>query len=138
MDYKLCARVLAGRLLKVIHQVVASDQTCGVPGRLIGENVALLRDVATFASETDTLLALLSLDQEKAFDHIDLDWGFLLAVLCRMGFGPSFVNWVKLLHTDFIVPSLLMVILLIVSFLREECCRVAHFLLYSTSSPWSF
>ena len=53
-DYKLCARVLAGRLLKVFHQVVASDQRCGVPGRFIGENVALLRDVATFASETDT------------------------------------------------------------------------------------
>jgi len=36
VDYKLCARVLAGRLLKVIHQVVAPDQTCGVPGRFIG------------------------------------------------------------------------------------------------------
>lgn len=60
VDYKLCARVLAGRLLKVIHQVVAPDQTCGVPGRFIGENVALLRDVASFASETDTPLAILS------------------------------------------------------------------------------
>ena len=98
VDYKLCARVLAGRLLKVIHQVVAPDQTCGVPGRFIGENVALLRDVATYASETDTPLAILSLDQEKAFDRVD--WGFLLAVLHRMGFGPSFIAWVKLLYTD--------------------------------------
>ena len=40
VDYKLAARVLAGRLLKVIHLVVADDQTCGVPGRYIGENVA--------------------------------------------------------------------------------------------------
>ena len=40
VDYKLCARVLAGRLLKVIATVVAPDQTCGVPGRYIGENVA--------------------------------------------------------------------------------------------------
>ena len=37
VDYKLCARVLAGRLLKVIATVVAPDQTCGVPGRYIGE-----------------------------------------------------------------------------------------------------
>lgn len=98
VDYKLCARVLAGRLLKVIDQVVAPDQTCGVPGRFIGENVALLRDVTAFASETDTPLAILSLDQEKAFDRVD--WAFLLAVLRRMGFGPSFISWVKLLYTD--------------------------------------
>ena len=32
IDYKLCARVLAGRLLKVIHLVVHRDQSCGVPG----------------------------------------------------------------------------------------------------------
>ena len=32
VDYKLAARVLARRLLKVIHLVVADDQTCGVPG----------------------------------------------------------------------------------------------------------
>lgn len=35
VDYKLCARPLAGRLLKVIHHVVAPDQTCGVPHRFI-------------------------------------------------------------------------------------------------------
>ena len=98
VDYKLCARVLAGRLLKVIHAVVAPDQTCGVPGRFIGENVALLRDVAHYASESNIPLAILSLDQEKAFDRVD--WDFLLAVLRRMGFGPSFVSWVKLLYTN--------------------------------------
>ena len=98
VDYKLCARVLAGRLLKVIHQIVAPDQTCGVPGRFIGENVTLLRDISTYASETNTPLAILSLDQEKAFDRVD--WSFLLAVLSHMGFGPSFIRWVRLLYTD--------------------------------------
>ena len=46
VDYKLAAPVIAGRLLKVIHLVVDKGQTCGVAGRFIGENVALLRDVA--------------------------------------------------------------------------------------------
>ena len=32
VDYKLCVRALAGRLLKVIHHDVGSDQTCSVPG----------------------------------------------------------------------------------------------------------
>ena len=47
MDYKLAARVIAGRLLKVIHLFVDKDQTCCVPGRFIGEHVAFLRVSST-------------------------------------------------------------------------------------------
>ena len=96
VDYKLASRVIAGRLLKVIHLVVDKDQTCGVPGRFIGENVALLRDVADYATSSGTPIAILSLDQEKAFDRVD--WGFMRATLSAMGFGPSFISWVNLFY----------------------------------------
>ena len=43
VDYKIASRAIAGRLLKVLSTVVDKDQTCGVPGRFIGENVAFLR-----------------------------------------------------------------------------------------------
>lgn len=98
VDYKLAARVVAGRLLKVIHLIVAKDQTCGVPGRFIGENVSIIRDVVSFASRTGVPLAILSLDQEKAFDHVD--WGFMRATLGRMGFKYSFLRWVSLFYTQ--------------------------------------
>ena len=39
-DYKLCARVLAGRLFHVLQSIIGLDQTCGVPGPLIGDSVA--------------------------------------------------------------------------------------------------
>ena len=97
-DYKLCARVLAGRLLKVIATVVAPGQTCGVPGCYIGENIAFLRDVLELANEYNLPVALLSLDQEKAFDRVD--WPFLFTTLAKMGFGDSFIRWVRLLYTD--------------------------------------
>ena len=99
VDYKLCARTLAGRLLRVIHNAVEKDQTCGAPGRYIGENVSLLRDLVDYTSETDTPAAILSLDQEKAFDRVD--WNFMFNTLSRIGFGPSFIRWVRLLYTDF-------------------------------------
>ena len=96
VDYKLAARAIAGRLLKVIHLVVARDQTCGVPGRFIGENVAFLRDVVDFATFSNSPVALLSLDQEKAFDRVE--WSFMRDTLLAMGFGPSFVSWVDLFY----------------------------------------
>ena len=97
-DFKLCARVLNGLPLKVIATVVAPDQTCGVPGRYIGENVAFLRDVVELANEYNLPVALRSLDQEKAFDRVD--WPYLFATLAKMGFGDSFIPWVRLLYTD--------------------------------------
>ena len=62
VDYKLAASVIAGRLLKVINLVVEKDQTCGVPARYIGENVALSRDVVYYSTSCDTPVTILSLD----------------------------------------------------------------------------
>ena len=67
-DYKLAPRVLESRLLKVIHVVVSNDETCEVPGRFIGENAALLRHIVDYATFSNVPAAVLSLDQEKAFD----------------------------------------------------------------------
>ena len=75
--YKLAVRVIAGRLLKVIHVVVDKDQTCGFPGIFIGENIAFIRDAVEFASSSST--PILSLDQEKAFHRVD--WSFMRSTL---------------------------------------------------------
>ena len=78
VDYKITSRAIAGRLLKILHVVVDKDQTCGVPGRFIGENVAYLRDIVDYASLTD--------------------WGFMSDTLTTMGFGPSFIGWIDLFY----------------------------------------
>ena len=69
-----------------------------MPGRYIGQNVAFLRNVVELASEYNLPVALISLDQEKAFDRVD--WPFLFATLAKMGFGDNFIRWVRLLYTD--------------------------------------
>ena len=93
VNYKITSRSIAASLLKVIHLVVDKDQCCGVPGRFIGENVAFLCNVVDFCSAP---AALLSLDQEKAFDRVDCT--FLRSTLFAMGFGQSFVGWVNLFY----------------------------------------
>ena len=80
----------------MIHLVVNKDQTCGVAGRYIGENVSLVRDVVQYTMSTGFPAAILSLDQEKAFDRVD--WGFMKATLSATGFGPAFIAWVSLFY----------------------------------------
>lgn len=98
MDYKIASRVIAGRLLKAFHSFVHTDQTWGVPGRFFGENMAFLHDVVAYATETDSPVAVLSMDQEKTFNRVDLH--FMRSVLLSMGFGSSFVQWVNLFYTE--------------------------------------
>ena len=98
VDYKIASRSISARLLKVLHSLVAKDQSCCVPGRFIGENVAFIRDVVDYCSLISTPAALISLDQEKAFGRVD--WSFLRSVLISMGFGPSFVKWVDLFYCN--------------------------------------
>ncbi|GAA6080862.1 uncharacterized protein LOC115161469, partial [Tachysurus ichikawai] len=95
-DYKILAKVLVLRLREVMAQVVHPDQACGVPGRMCGMNLALVRDTLAWAEQRRVPLALLSLDQEKAFDRVSHT--FLFTLLERMGFGPGFVAMVRLLY----------------------------------------
>lgn len=97
-DYKIASRTIAPRLHKVIHLIVNKDQTCGVPGRFIGENVAFLRDVVDFCISSGVPAALFSLDQEKALDRVD--WSFLRSTLYALGFGQSFVGSVDLFYNN--------------------------------------
>ena len=96
-DYKILARILAGRLSKVLQLLIHPDQSCGVQGRYIGENIVLLNSIFQYSREASVPGALLSLDQEKAFDRVD--HGFLFRIMSHVGFGSSFISWVKLLYS---------------------------------------
>ena len=97
-DYKICTKVLANRLKKVLSVILSEDQTCGVPGRSIYENLFLLRDTLDYIKHKQLSAALISLDQKKAFDRVN--HSFLQRVLSRFSFGPSFRQWVTIVYTD--------------------------------------
>ena len=95
-DYKIFAKLLAGRLKQCIGCVVDKDQSYCVPGRSIYDNINLIRDVIFYANVENIPLAILNLDQKKAFDNVD--HGYLFNIMKSMGFGDRFISYIQSLY----------------------------------------
>ena len=96
VDYKIISRSLAKRISSVIDKLVSTDQTCCVPERDITENVITMNNIIDYVNENDSDGYLLKIDQFKAFDSVNHD--YLFSCIKRMGFGPYFLNWIKILY----------------------------------------
>ena len=79
-----------------MNSIVHQDQTCGVVGHTIFSNLHLVCDTLDFIDKTNEPAILLTLDQEKAFDLVDHE--FMLRVLRKFGFSPSFCKWVEIFY----------------------------------------
>ena len=100
VDYKIAAKAIANRLLQVLQFLIHTDQSCSVPGRNPIHNVRLLKDIVSDINRRGIGVAILSLDQEKAFDRVE--WPYLHRVLERMNFGTSFRQWVALFYSSIV------------------------------------
>ena len=96
VDYKIAAKALANRLLLVLPSLIHTNQSCGIPGRNPSENCRLLKDIVLDANTQGIGGAVLSLDQEKAFDRVE--WAYLQRVLRTMNFGDGYCDRVALLY----------------------------------------
>ncbi|CAM2118323.1 unnamed protein product [Caretta caretta] len=97
-DYKIVAKAISLRLGSVLADVIHSDQTYTVPDRSIFDNLFQVQDLLELGRRDSLSFALLSLDQEKAFDRVD--HGYLLSTLQAFGFGPQFVGFPRVLYAS--------------------------------------
>jgi len=97
VDYKILSKVLSKRLASVLSECIHVDQTCSVPGRSIADNLHLVRNIVDYCNAKNIPAAVVSFDQEKAFDRVSHD--YLIQILQTYGFGESFIRWVTLLYT---------------------------------------
>ncbi|CAM2100298.1 unnamed protein product [Caretta caretta] len=95
-DYKVVAKAISLRLGSVLSDVIRPDQTYSIPGHSILDNLYLVRDLLELGCRDGLSFALLSLDQEKAFDRVG--HGYLLSTLRVFGFGPQFVGFLRVLY----------------------------------------
>lgn len=73
-DTKLYAKLLASRILKVLPDLINSDQEGFIKGRQAPDGTRRILNIISRLEHTKTPAILLSLDAEKAFDRIH--WGF--------------------------------------------------------------
>lgn len=97
-DYRLLAKVLAARLAGVLAMVIGPEQTAFMPGRLIGDNIALLQLLPELLRSRGLSGAVAFLDFRKAYDTIDRD--FLFEVMEATGAGGGLAQWARLLLRD--------------------------------------
>ena len=89
-DYKVLAKVLANRVRKILIKIINPNQTGGIPGRNMHQNLCIISDVIANVSEPGRD-GIISLDFEKAYDRFDRD--FLYAVMRKLNF-PKKNHWV--------------------------------------------
>ncbi|CAM2096783.1 unnamed protein product [Caretta caretta] len=100
-NYKIIAKAILLRLGSMLEDMIHPDKTYTLPGHTIFDNLYLVRDLLELGCRDGLLFALLSLDQEKAFDRVD--HRYLLGTLQALGFGSQFVGFLQVLHTECLV-----------------------------------
>lgn len=94
-DYKILAKILAGRLEKALSKLIHPDQTGFVVGRQISSNLRRIFNVIYQRNNAEPEV-LISLDAQKAFDRVE--YNFLFTTLQKFGFGPVFRFWISILY----------------------------------------
>jgi len=67
-------KAMSSRLGTVLDRMIHPDQSYTVPGRIIHDNLHLVRDLIHHTQRAGLSSAFLSLDQEKAFDRVEHEY----------------------------------------------------------------
>lgn len=91
--FKVFTKVLTNRLALLMNTLTSSNQSAFIKGIYILEIVVTAHEVLHSTHKSSNPGLVLKLDYEKAFDKVNLD--FLLEILHKRGFGPSWIGWIK-------------------------------------------
>ena len=80
-------------IVKVLPEIIHSNQSGYVSGRYIGEAARSILDIMDYTKTYDMPGLLLFIDFEKASDS--LEWNFMFKCLEVFEFGPSLTRWVE-------------------------------------------
>ena len=91
-------QVIATILQSSLEDIIDSEQTAAICGRSIIENLQLNRDIISYANLNDLEAAIITLDQEKAFDKVDRE--SLFKILQKFGYDPKLIAEIETIYKD--------------------------------------
>ncbi|KAJ9539461.1 hypothetical protein OSB04_032194 [Centaurea solstitialis] len=91
--YKVISKVLATRMKSVLGNVISNVQSAFLKGRSILDGVLVANEMVSYLKRSKRKGLIFKVDFEKAYDSVN--WGFLLEVLGKMGFGTKWRNWIE-------------------------------------------
>lgn len=91
--YKILAKILAGRLRRILERLIANVQSAFIPNRNILDGVAIINEVVDFAKKERKRCMILKVDFERAYDSIN--WGFLDYMMRKFGMDEKWRKWIK-------------------------------------------
>lgn len=91
--YKILAKLLAGRMRRVIGKLVSPNQTAFVPDRNIADGVLIVNEVLDLAKRERRHCVAFKVDFEKSYNRVS--WNFLRHVLSKMGFVARWMSWME-------------------------------------------
>ncbi|XP_060969635.1 uncharacterized protein LOC133036885 [Cannabis sativa] len=93
--YKIISKVVVNHLKVVLPHVISPTQSAFIPGCLILDNIMIAFEVMHYLKRKrkgkEGYMAL-KLDLSKAYERVE--WGFLRAMVTKMGFATRFVDLV--------------------------------------------
>lgn len=98
VDYKIVTKTLANRLKTVIGSIVNCEQSYCIPERTIYDNIIVAKFMYDHHSKHSLPLAMVSLDQSKAFDNVSHQ--YLFKTLQNFNFPPSFIRIIQKLYLN--------------------------------------
>ena len=87
---------MANHLEKVLPNLIHTNQNAFVKGRSIFDAVRSIDDIVDYSKRNGWSGILVAIDFEKAFDTVNFN--FLIRTLHKFNFGPSFIQWIRVLY----------------------------------------
>ena len=98
MDTKIASNTLAKRLENILPEIIHFNQNAFVKGRTIFDAIRTIEDVVKYTEQRGLSGILLAIDFEKAFHT--LNFNYLIRILHEFNFGPSFIQWIRVLFEN--------------------------------------
>ena len=82
----------------MLPQIIHANQNAFVKGRSIFDAVRTVDDIVDYTKQNHLPGILIAIDFEKAFNT--LNYNFLIRTLQKFNFGPSFIQWIRVLYKN--------------------------------------